>query len=170
MTPIDTGPVVDKRSPASVVASMVDYVLELAESWPRWDGQPIEVAVEGEPMRIYTPHKAVRRIGDHLLDHFAEMEARLAGRPTEPDAWHGSMVTTPADLAQFTVADFDEASSRLRRLALMWEIRLGSLDNDLLDQRVGTTWSLRQVAFHVAESRFYADSVGTLHGTSGGIC
>jgi hypothetical protein len=45
----------------------------------------------------------MRRVADHLVDHLAELEARLVGWTTEPDAWHGSMVTTPGDLAAFTV-------------------------------------------------------------------
>ncbi len=94
--------------------------------------------------------------------HLAELEARLAGWPTEPDAWHGSMVTTPGDLAAFTVDDLDEARSRLRRLALIWEVRLRSLSGERLDASGGDAWTLRQVAFHVAESAFYADSVGAL--------
>ncbi len=115
----DPAPDIDDRHPADVVTAMVDYVLDPAETWPRWDLQPIEVPVEGEPPRVYTPHKAVRRVADHLLDHLAEIEARLAGRPTEPDRWHGSSVTTASDLAQFTHDDLDEAKSRLRRLALI---------------------------------------------------
>lgn len=155
-------PEVDGRHPAEVVTAMVDHVLDLAESWPRWDLQPIEVSVEGEPPRVYTPHKAVRRVADHLLDHLAEIEARLAGRLTEPDRWHGSMVTTASDLAPFTVDDLDEARSRLRRLALIWEVRLRSLTDEQLDAPAGQSWTLRQVAFHVADSAFYADSVGVL--------
>lgn len=141
---------------------MVDHVLELAETWPRWDGKPIEVSVEGEPSRTYTPHKAIRRVVDHLVDHLAEVEARLVDRPTEPDAWHGSMVTTACDLATFTQEDLDEARSRLRRLALIWDVRLRALDDQKLDQPAGKSWTLRQIAFHVADSAFYADSVGAL--------
>jgi hypothetical protein len=158
----DPAPDTDRRHPADVVSAMVDHVLNLAETWPRWDLQPIEVPVQGEPPRIYTPHKAVRRVADHLLDHLAEIEARLAGRSTEPDRWHGSMVTTASDLAPFTPDDLDEARSRLCRLALIWDVRLRSLTDQQLDEPGGESWTLRQVAFHVADSAFYADSVGAL--------
>jgi hypothetical protein len=158
----DLGPAVDGRHPADVVTGMVNHVLQLAATWPRWDGNPLEVPVEGEPPRTYTPHKAVRRVADHLVDHLAELEARLAGEPTEPDAWHGSMVTTPADLAPFTADDLDEARSRLSRLGLIWKVRLCSLSDEQLDASEGDAWTLRQVSFHLAESAFYADSVGAL--------
>jgi hypothetical protein len=145
-----------------VISEMVDHVLKLAESWPRWDGIPTEVSVEGESPRLYTPHKAIRRVADHLVDHLAELEARLGGRSTEPDRWHGSMITTSSDRAAFEQQDLNEAKNRLQRLSLMWEIRLSSLDDTQLDEVHGDEWTLRQVAFHVAESTFYADSVGWL--------
>jgi len=158
----DPGPETDDRHPADVVTGMVDHVLDLAATWPRWDGRPIETPVEGEAARAYTPHKAIRRVADHLVDHLAEMEARLAGRPTEPDRWHASAITTPGDLAAFTSDDLDEARSRLRRLALTWDARLRSLSGQQLDEQAGNAWTLRQLAFHLAESAFYADSVGIL--------
>jgi len=92
----------------------------------------------------------------------SELEARLAGRPTEPDSWHASAITTPSDLAGFTADDLDEATSRLRRLALIWDVRLRSLSDQQLDERRGDAWSSRQVAFHLEVSTFYADSVGKL--------
>jgi hypothetical protein len=61
--------------------------------------------------------------------------------------------------------DLDEARSRLRRLAQIWEVRLRSLSDQRLDAAEGGAWTLRQVAFHVAESDFYADSVGPLRGS-----
>ena len=158
----DTGPETDDRNPADVVTGMVDHVLALAETWPRWDGQPFEVPVEDEEPRIYTPHKAMRRVADHLVDHLAELEARLAGLPTEPDHWHASAITTASDLATFTEEDLDEARSRLRRLAFVWDVRLRSLSEEQLDRRIGDAWSPRQLAFHLTESAFYADSVGRL--------
>lgn len=72
------------------------------------------------------------------------------------------MVTTASDLAPFTPDDLDEAKSRLRRLALIWDVRLRSLTDQQLDEPAGESWTLRQVAFHVSDSAFYADSVGAL--------
>jgi hypothetical protein len=129
---------------------------------PRWDGRPVQIPVKGEPPRLYTPHKAIRRVADHLIDHLAELEARLAGRPTEPDRWHASAITTPGDLAAFTSDDLDEARSRLRRLALSWDVVLRSLSDEQLDEPAGDAWTFRQIAFHLADSAFYADSVGVL--------
>ena len=156
----DDRPLTDDRDPADVVAGMVDHVLTLVDTWPAWDGEP-----RGVDDRIYTPHKAVRRVADHLVDHLAEVEARLAGEPTIPDHWHASAITTASDLAPFTAEDRDEAHSRLSRLALVWRVRLGSLDDTRLDRQEGDAWTIREVAFHVAESAYYADAVGDL--TSG---
>jgi hypothetical protein len=97
-----------------------------------------------------------------MVDHLAEIEARLAGEPTIPDHWHASAITTASDLAPFTVEDRDEAHSRLSRLALVWRLRLGSLDGARLDRQEGDAWTIREVAFHVAESTYYADAVGDL--------
>jgi hypothetical protein len=152
-----------RTPPAELITTTVDRVLQLAATWPQWDGTPFAVEVEGEEEpRLYTPHKAIRRVADHLLDHLAEIEARVAGRATHPDTWHGSLVTTPSDLAPFTEVDVDEAASRLRRIAQLWEIRLLALSDDQLDAPAGDEWTLRQVTEHVAESVFYAESVGDL--------
>ncbi|MEV6343752.1 hypothetical protein [Actinoplanes sp. NPDC051851] len=143
-------------NPASAVERHVTHALALAETWPRWNGTPIRV-----DDRVYTPHKALRRITDHLIDHLAEMEARLAGLPTFPDHWHASAITTPADLAPFTERDLEEARSRLTRLAQIWSARLGTLDDARLDLVEGDAWTLREVALHVADD-YYADAVGSL--------
>jgi hypothetical protein len=156
-------PDTDSRHPADVVNAMVEHVIDLVQTWTVWDGTRYDVEVEGEDVpRIYTPHKAVRRVCDHLLDHLAEIQARAAGQPTEPDRWHGSLVTTPADVAAFTGDDRDEAVSRLQRLGQMWDLQLRAMTDSQLDARDGEAWSPRQVAFHVSESAFYADTVGRL--------
>lgn len=155
--PASDTPLTDGRDPAQVVAGMVSHVLATAETWTAWDGVPVAA---GE--RMYTPHKAVRRTADHLVDHLAELEARLAGEETQPDRWHASAVTTAADLAAFTPADLDEARSRLVRLARVWANRLDSLTPDQLDRSPGTGWTFRQLAFHLEESMYYADAVGKL--------
>lgn len=152
-----TTPRTDDRVPSQVVTAMTDHVLRLAATWTAWDGRPIHT-----DDRVYTPHKAVRRVADHLIDHLAEVEARLAGRPPQPDHWHASMSTTPADLVPFTEPDLDEARSRLTRLAAVWAVRLDSLSERQLDHSPGEGWTFRQIAFHLGESAYYADSVGDL--------
>ncbi|MFC7549760.1 hypothetical protein [Plantactinospora sp. GCM10030261] len=153
----DDVPVTDKRHPARVIEEMVENALRLAETWPVWDGEPIR-----RDDRVYTPHKAIRRIADHLVDHLAEFEARLAGRPPLPDHWHASAITTAADLAPFTDEDLAEARSRLTRLAQIWSVRLCAVDDERLDRPEGEAWTLRQVAFHLGGSVYYADAVGDL--------
>jgi hypothetical protein len=150
-------PQTDHRHPADVVTAMIDQVLALAATWTAWDGTPRPV-----DERIYTPHKAIRRVTDHLIDHLAEIEARLAGVPTVPDRWHASAITTPADLAPFTADDLGEARSRLTRLAQVFDLRLRALTDDELDQRAADAWSPRQIAFHLEESLYYATAVGKL--------
>ena len=100
-------------NPGTQVETAVEQCLEIAATWLAWDGTPC-VSEDGE--RVYTPHKAVRRIGDHLVDHLAEVEALLAGVETTPDEWHASLVTFDSDWARFTEQDLDEARQRLRRL------------------------------------------------------
>ncbi|GAA2150781.1 hypothetical protein [Actinomadura napierensis] len=153
----DETPTTDDRDPASVVTGTIDHVLALAATWPAWDGRPRHT-----DERLYTPHKAIRRVTDHLIDHLAELEARLAGQETIPDHWHASASTTPADLATFTDHDLDEAKSRLTRLGLIWATRLNALTPDHLDHSPGEGWTFRQIAFHLTESTYYADAVGNL--------
>ncbi|WP_399891247.1 hypothetical protein ACGH7X_31060 [Streptomyces sp. BBFR51] len=142
---------------AAVVTGMVEHVLALAAGWTHWDGRPAHV-----DDRVYTPHKAIRRVADHMIDHLAELEARLAGEETQPDRWHASMVTTEADRAAFTAADLDEARSRLTRLARIWANRLDALTDEQLDHSPGEGWSFRELAVHLGGSVYYADAVGDL--------
>jgi hypothetical protein len=143
--------------PGAGIEAAVGRTLELAATWIGWDGRP-RVSEDGD--RIYTPQKAIRRQSDHLLDHLAEVEAVLAGVPTEPDKWHGSLVTTHADLAPFTELDLDEARQRLSRLGRTLHLRLlaaGSAEWD----RPRAGWTLREIAEHLSNS-WYAEQVGDL--------
>jgi hypothetical protein len=137
---------------STVVDDAVAEVLGLAAGWLAWDGRP--VLHDGN---AWTPHKALRRVADHLVDHLAELECRLAGLPTLPDAWHGRTVTTHADFARFTESDLDEARSRLTRLGACYRARLTGLADDALDARPDPqTWTLREVVHHVAGITYYA--------------
>jgi hypothetical protein len=158
--PGDDSPVVDDRDPAELLAAMMDRFPALVETWTVWDGKPVPV-----DDRVYTPHKSVRRIADHLLDHLAELEARLAGEEPQPDRWHASTTTTDADLAPFTDEDLDEARSRLTRLTRIWVVRLNSLTPEQLDRSPGHGWTFRQLAVHLTGSIYYADALGDLRGS-----
>jgi hypothetical protein len=135
----------DGRSIADLVPAAVDTVLDYARTWIAWDGRPR--LADGN---TWTPHKALRRVSDHLIDHLAEFEARRSGERTIPDAWHGRALTLDSDWARFTEADFDEATSRLRRLAQIYRIRVEAISDEELDQDRGEAWTLRNVVVHVA--------------------
>src|SRR5512147_2061484 len=76
-------------NPGALVSAATARCLEQAATWIAWDGRPIVT----DGAHLWTPHKALRRITDHLIDHLAEVEALLADTPTIPDHWHGRMVT-----------------------------------------------------------------------------
>lgn len=149
----------DDHTLSALIPSAVAYVLRAAEGWPSWDGEPIR---HGDTAADeWTPHKALRRVADHLTDHLAELEARLAGENPRPDQWAGRTVTTAADRALFSEGDLREAHQRLPRLADIWRLRLAALDAGVLDHRPDPeTWTLRQVVEHVANAtRAYADAM-----------
>jgi hypothetical protein len=149
----------DTTNPAELVETAVEHCLTLAATWLAWDGRPL-VAEDGA--RIYTPHKAVRRIADHITDHLAEVEALLAGVPTQPDEWHASLVTLDSDWARFTEADLDEARQRLRRLGRTFALRYAAAGPAEWDVLRGENWTLREIATHLAGITWYADQVGDL--------
>ena len=144
-------------NPGLLVEQSMSACLETAATWLRWDGRP-HVTADGD--RLYTPHKAVRRLADHVIDHLAEVEAVLAGVETQPDEWHASLVTSDADWAHFTEADLREAQQRLTRLARTFSLRLAAAGPDEWD-RPREGWTLREIAEHLADT-FYADQVGRL--------
>ncbi|WP_426505363.1 hypothetical protein ACPPVO_47025 [Dactylosporangium sp. McL0621] len=136
----------------NVIDAAVEEVLGLAQGWLGWDGRP--VVFDGN---AWTPHKSLRRVTDHLVDHLAEIMCRLNGLDPLPDHWHGRTVTTHADYARFTETDLEEATSRLTRLALMYRAGLRGLDPAVLDARPDPdTWTLREVVEHVAGVVYYA--------------
>jgi hypothetical protein len=86
----------------------------------------------------------------------------LAGVPSIPDTWHGRFVTLDADWARFTEADYDEACSRLRRLGRWYVLRYEAAGPAAWDEPRDGEWTLREIAEHVAEVRYYAEQVGSL--------
>jgi hypothetical protein len=151
-------PETDTRDVTGLIPAAVAEVLGVAETWLGWDGRPVY-----RDGNAWTPHKALRRVNDHLLDHLTEIECRLAGQPTLPDQWHGRMVTTAADFAVFTEIDLDEVTSRLTRLAACYLARLSGLDAAAVDHRPDEgTWTIREVVHHVSNVTYYAGTIGRL--------
>lgn len=146
-------------NPGAAVEAAVRHCLALVDTWIHWDGRP-RVSEDGD--RIYTPHKAVRRIADHLIDHLAEVEALLAGVGSQPDDWHASLLTFESDWASFTEGDRDEARQRLPRLARTFALRLAAAGSDAWDAPRAGHWTLREIADHLTGVRWYADQVGDL--------
>ena len=146
-------------NPGTAVEEAVRGCLALVDTWIQWDGRP-HVSEDGD--RVYTPVKAVRRIADHLTDHLAEVEAVLAGVGTQPDAWHGSLVTLDSDWSRFTELDRDEAHQRLPRLARTFALRLEAAGPDAWDRPRGDGWTLREIADHLTGVLWYAEQVGDL--------
>jgi hypothetical protein len=147
----------ETADPGAAVEAAVARTLQLAATWIGWDGRP---RVSGDGDRIYTPHKVIRRTADHLIDHLAEIEAVLAGVATEPDGWHGSLVTTHADLVPFTEVDLVDARQRLVRLARTMRLRLLAAGPAEWD-RPRDGWTLSEIAEHLSGS-WYADQLGDL--------
>lgn len=148
-------------NPAQLVVDSVARCLDLVATWPAWDGTPVVRGPDGAA-DTWTPHKAARRIADHLVDHLHEVEALLAGAEPVPDEWHGRMVTLPADLAPFSGDDVDEARSRLGRLARCYLLRYAAAGPAAWDMPRGEAWTLREIAEHVAGVSYYAEQVGYL--------
>ncbi|HEX3931738.1 MAG TPA: hypothetical protein VHW64_13615 [Nocardioides sp.] len=151
-----------EANPGTAVEEAVRRALGLVDTWIGWDRRP-RVSQDGD--RIYTPGKAVRRIADHLVDHLAEVEAVLAGAASQPDQWHGSLVTLESDWARFTELDRDEAHQRLPRLARTFALRLAAAGPQEWD-RPREGWSLREIADHLTGVLWYAEQVGDLTPTA----
>jgi hypothetical protein len=151
-------------NPGQLVVAAVDRCLELARTWHAWDGRPIARTMDDGLPNTWTPHKALRRIADHLVDHLHQVEALLAGATPLPDEWLGRTVTVDADWSRFTEPDYAEACSRLRRLGRWYVLRYETAGADAWDRPQPDAWTLREIAEHVAGVTYYAEQVGSLAG------
>src|SRR5688572_4684492 len=86
---MDERPKVDDRDPADAIDQMVAETLALAETWVKWDGEPIPIETP-YGQRLYTPHKAIRRFADHMIDHLAQLQAETGGHAAIADSWKAS--------------------------------------------------------------------------------
>jgi hypothetical protein len=136
----------NRPDPDELVIEATEDALARAATWIGWDS--------GAVMSLgnaWTPHKALRRITDHLIDHLCQIEARAADEAPVPDLWRGRSVTLDSDWARFTEQDLDEASARIRRLAQVMALRLRALSADW-DAEVPDQWTLRAIAEHLADA------------------
>jgi hypothetical protein len=147
------------KNPGEKVQQAVEDSLAIAQTWLAWDGRPL-VSEDGE--RIYTPHKAVRRIADHLIDHLAEVECLLAGVESMPDRWHASLLTFDSDWARFSEQDLVEAQQRLRRLGRTFALRIAAAGEAEWDAPQDPHWTLREICDHLTGITWYAQQVGRL--------
>jgi hypothetical protein len=146
-------------NPGVVVEQAVEQCLDIARTWLAWDGRPC-VSEDGD--RVYTPHKAVRRIADHMIDHLAEVEALLAGVETMPDEWNASLATFESDWARFGEQDLVEAQQRLRRLGRTFALRISAAGEAAWDEPRTPNWTLREICEHLTGLVWYAEQVGRL--------
>lgn len=136
----------EQAEPDELILQATEEALAAAENWIGWSA-----GARMSMSSAWTPHKALRRLADHLIDHLCQVEARAVGEVAVADPWHGRKVTLDTDWARFTEQDLDEASARLRRLAqaLAWRVR--ELRNDW-DTVADGEWTIRAIAVHVAEA------------------
>jgi hypothetical protein len=134
------------REPDELILQATEDALALAEGWIGWNSSAIMSLGNA-----WTPHKSLRRITDHLIDHLCQIDARASNEAPVPDAWRGRSVTLDSDWARFTELDLDEATARIRRLAQIMALRLRTLRADW-DTNVGEEWTIRSIAEHLAEA------------------
>ena len=134
------------NGPEAAMRAELDKCLERAQTWLGWNGQ-----ARGGLGSVWTPHKVLRRITDHFIDHLAQMEAILANAPAPDAQWQGRMTTFEADWARFTEGDLREATARLRRLLEIYVLRLRSLGPEEYERDRGDDWTLRQITEHLIE-------------------
>lgn len=136
----------DQIEPDELILDATEDALARVETWIGWDSGAVMSMGSA-----WTPHKALRRIADHLIDHLCQIEARAAGELPVPDSWRGRSVTFESDWSRFTEQDLDEATARIRRLAQVVALRLRSLRAEW-DSDASSEWTLRTIAEHLAEA------------------
>ena len=131
----------------AAMRAALDACLATAETWLGWSGQA-RVGIGS----VWTPHKVLRRITDHFIDHLAQVEALVAGLPASDVNWQGRMTTFDSDWARFTEGDLREAKARLGRLAETYIRRLRALGPAEYDRARGGEWTVRQITEHLIEA------------------
>lgn len=124
----------------------LEACLATAETWLGWNGNA-RLGLGS----VWTPHKILRRLTDHFIDHLAQVEALLAGADPPDAPWQGRMITLEQDWARFSEADLREATARLRRLASMYIRRLGVLGPDEYERHRGEQWTIQQITEHLID-------------------
>jgi hypothetical protein len=135
-----------RLEPHEVVLRSAEDALARAESWIGWNGAAVMSLGNA-----WTPHKALRRITDHLIDHLCQIEARAGGEAPVPDPWRGRSVTLTSDWAPFTELEYEEAAARVRRLAQVLALRLQAM-RPQWDADAGEEWTLRAIAQHLGDA------------------
>jgi hypothetical protein len=106
----------------------------------------------------YTPHKILRRVLDHALDHLNQIDQWLAWRrdgvvPTPTDGWVGSTETLPEDRLPLLPPDLDAWLWRIDQAARLLRQRAAGLSAEELDWLPPDGgWPLRRVLHHVAQT------------------
>jgi hypothetical protein len=137
----------DKPEPDEAVLLSVEDALAVAEKWVGWNG-----GAQFSLGNAWTPHKALRRITDHLVDHLNQIVCRTSGIAPVPDLWRGRSTTLASDWAPFAENELDEATARLRRLGQVIGAELLAHREDWDTDPGGGEWTLRAIATHLAEA------------------
>ncbi len=156
LTPMPTDPVAHLR---------VGYekTRRYLEGLARYDPAHI-VAISASDGYVYpmTPRKILRRVLDHALDHFNQINQWIDWRahgsvPVPTDGWAPSSVTFDEDRVPLSAAELSAWLWRIDRVMGLLIHRAAQLTADELNwQPPDGSWDLRRVLHHVAYSYGYA--------------
>ena len=133
--------------PDELVQIAVEDALATAERWVGWNGAAVLSLGNA-----WTPHKALRRITDHLVDHLNQIECLISGVESVPDEWRGRGTTLTSDWAPFSEDELGEASARLRRLGQTLALRLRALSARWDEEPGAGGWTIRAIVTHLCEA------------------